>query len=345
MLVNSIRKIFYPFSLLYGLIVHIRNKAFDLQILKSRSFDLPVITIGNLNVGGTGKSPMIEYVIRLCADTLDIAVLSRGYGRKSKGFLLASPTCSARDIGDEPYQFYLKFKKVKVAVDADRVKGIETLLHRFPSLDLILLDDAFQHRYVNAGMQILLTAYSDLYTEDLILPAGGLRESRKGAKRADVIVVSKCPQDISVPERVEITRKIAPTDAQELFFSTIAYDDFVYSEKDKISISELVNWRILLVTGIANPKPLETFLKRQEIAFEHLKLSDHQFIDTQVKQDIQHRLKAYGESKKLILTTEKDFVRNFMSFELPVYYLPIRTKIIDEEKKFNKIIETYVRKD
>ena len=341
---NFLRKILFPVSLLYGLIVKIRNVAFTKGILSSKSFDIPIIAVGNLNVGGTGKSPMIEYLIRLLHASYQTAVLSRGYGRKTKGFFLAKPDCTAVELGDEPYQFFRKFKNLVVAVDEKRVRGIETLRQLKPELELVLLDDAFQHRYVNAGIYVLLTAYDNLYVDDFLLPTGNLRESRNGAERADLIMVSKCPEGLSYRERAEIIKRISPQAHQTVFFSTIAYDHYIYSKDDKIKVSDLTGIEILLVTGIANPKPLLEFLRNQNLNVAHIKFADHQDIDAQAQKRIVSRFEEMQGDKKLILTTEKDFVRNFLKTELPVYYLPVSTKIMEEQNKFNEIIENYVRK-
>lgn len=344
-LVNLIRKILYPISLLYGLIMSIRNKAFDRGILSSRSFDLPVIAVGNLNVGGTGKSPFIEYLIRLCQGSCQTAVVSRGYGRKTKGFFLATPDCSARELGDEPFQFYRKFKGLEVAVDENRVRAIEKLQTMKPEVDLILMDDAFQHRYVKAGMYILLTAFDNLYSDDFLLPTGNLREPRKGADRADLIVVSKCPEDLSERKRLDIIDRIAPKRDQEVFFSAIAYDEQIYADDHAIPLHELGGFKILLVTGIANSKPLVEFLEKNKFDIQHIEFSDHQFIGDQQQRRITSVFNAISGEKKLILTTEKDFVRSFLGIRLPVYYLPIKMVILEREKKFNEIIENYVRKN
>ena len=340
-----IRKILYPISFFYGLIISIRNKAFDIGWLHSKSFDIPVIAVGNLNVGGTGKSPMIEYLIRLFNGSNQTAVLSRGYGRKTKGFLLATPDCTAMDLGDEPFQFYRKFKNLQVAVDEKRVRGIETLQQLKPDLDLVLLDDAFQHRYVKAGMYILLTAFEKLYMDDFLVPTGTLREGRKGADRADLIIVSKCPLDLSENKRLDIINRISPKKHQEVFFSAIAYDEHVYADDHKVPLNELREDKILLVTGIANSKPLVKFLQENKLDVEHIKFADHQFIGEQEQKRIASRFKEMNNERKLILTTEKDFVRSFLKVTLPVYYLPINTIIMEEGKKFNEIIQKYVRKN
>ncbi|WKK66882.1 tetraacyldisaccharide 4'-kinase [Lutimonas zeaxanthinifaciens] len=343
---NSLRKILYPFSLLYGFIISIRNTCFDLGILESKSFDFPVIVVGNLNVGGTGKSPMIEYLIRSFESDFKTAVLSRGYARKTKGFLMASEGCTARDIGDEPYQFFRKFKNLTVAVDEKRVRGIEKLKQIKPELELMLLDDAFQHRYVKAGFSILLTAYDDLYVDDLLLPAGNLRESVSGARRANVVVVTKCPASLDKRKKREIIAKLSPSFNRDIFFSTVDYDDLIINDKgDKIDMGVLNEYQVLLVTGIANPTILEGFLRDRQVNFEPLKFSDHQFFGEKEHKAIENKFNMLSSGKKLILTTEKDYVRSFQNVDLPVYYIPIRTRILYEDEKFNNIIQNYVRQN
>lgn len=342
---KSLRKILYPLSLLYGLVTSIRNKAFDKGILPSRSYEIPVISVGNLNMGGTGKSPMIEYLIRMFQETMQIAVLSRGYGRKTKGFYLADSNSSAQDLGDEPFQFYRKFQKLIVAVDEKRVQGMEKLMKMDPRPDLVLLDDAFQHRYVKPGYNILLTSYDDLYTDDLVLPAGDLREKRTGAERAQIIVVTKCPLDLGEQPQREIIDKIRPLPEQEVFFSSIGYGENVIGKNDKVSLNDLSLSQVLLVTGIANPDPLKDYLRSRHIDLDHIRYDDHHFIGNKDLQVIMARFKALENKKKVILTTEKDYVRSFIDTTLPVYYLPIKTEIIKDGKKFNNLIENYVRQN
>ncbi len=319
--------------------------AFDIGLLNSRSFDIPIIAVGNLNVGGTGKSPMIEYLIRLFNESCHTAVLSRGYGRKTKGFLMATSDSTAVDLGDEPFQFYRKFKNLDVAVDEKRVRGIETLQQIKPDLDLVLLDDAFQHRYVKAGKYILLTAYDDLYMDDFMLPTGNLREPINGADRADLILVSKCPSNLSETIRMDILKRIDPKTHQKVFFSSIEYDNCIYSGDGKIALDELSTYKILLVTGIANSKPLVEFLQNNRLDIEHIEFADHQFINADQQKKIALKFNKMNGERKLILTTEKDYVRSFLKVELPVYYLPIKMSILGGNQKFNEIIHNYVRKN
>lgn len=244
---NVLRKILFPFAILYGFITTIRNFLFDKGILKSTSFDIPVIAVGNLSVGGTGKTPQIEYLIRLLSDKYKVATLSRGYKRKSEGFVLADSTSNAEILGDEPFQFYQKFPNIQVAVDANRTNGITQLLSQNQKPEVVLLDDAYQHRKVKAGFYILLTAFDDLYADDFILPIGNLRESRSGANRADIVVVTKCPNNLSDEEQEEISLKLKLSCSQEIYFTFIDYDDKVYGKGKKIDVKDIKSEAKLLL--------------------------------------------------------------------------------------------------
>jgi len=332
-----LRKILFPFSVLYGLITSIRNFLFDKGILKSYSFDLPIIAVGNLSVGGTGKTPQIEYLIRLLSHNYKIATLSRGYKRKSEGFVLADKNSDAAILGDEPFQFYKKFPNIQVAVDVDRRNGIEQLL-KISQPDIILLDDAFQHRKVKAGLYILLTSYGDLYSDDLILPAGNLRESRNGAERAKIIIVTKCPPDLSAKEQDRIQKKLKIDSDQKLCFTSIAYDEFVFSEEKQLSVSEIKPVDKLLLAGIAKPEPFFAYLQSENDVI--LTFPDHHHF---TEKDIVE-IKNKAQDKKII-TTEKDFVR--LRGRLPdsqLFYLPIKSHFISGGNDFDKTILNYVGK-
>ena len=342
---SKIRKILYPLSLLYGEIVGARNKAFEKGVLDSVSFTIPIIVVGNLNVGGTGKSPQIEYLVRLLQNKYKVAVLSRGYKRKSKGFQLANKNSTATQLGDEPFQFYKKFNNIIVAVDADRVNGINQLQQLEDPPEIILLDDAFQHRQVNAGFTILLTDYQNLYVYDSMLPSGNLREKKEGAKRAQIIVVTKCPDNLSEEHQFITAQKLKPELDQTIFFSTIEYYNAVLNNKDEISILELKQYQVLLITGIANPNPLVQFLEDNSIKFDHLKYQDHHDFTKSDKNKIYNDFDLIKSDKKIILTTEKDYVRNFEGDNKNIYYLPIKTKFLDNEEDFNKLILNYVQQN
>ena len=333
---NILRKILFPFAIIYGVITSFRNFLYDKGIFKSYSFDLPVIVVGNLSVGGTGKTPQIEYLIRLLSDKYKIATLSRGYKRKSKGFILADANANATIIGDEPFQFYSKFPNIQVAVDANRKNGIEQLLSQTSKPEVILLDDAFQHRKVKAGFYILLTSYNELYCDDFQLPTGNLRESRGGAKRANIIIVTKCPSDLSIESRIAIANKLNIESNQQLFFTTVAYDDFVYSENEKRKVSEIQNIDKLLLAGIA--KPQSFFAHIQNNNEECLTFPDHHHFKEKDILEIKNKA-----NNKIIITTEKDFVR--LKERIPkeqLFYLPIQSKFLFEGINFDKTILNYV---
>ena len=333
---NLLRKILFPFAVLYGFITSIRNFLFDKGMLKSHSFNVPIIAVGNLSVGGTGKTPQIEYLIRLLSPKYKIATLSRGYKRQSKGFVLADSTSNAEILGDEPFQFYTKFNNIQVAVDADRKNGIEQLLYQQERPDVILLDDAFQHRKVKAGFYILLTSYGDLFCDDFMLPTGNLRESRSGAKRADIIVVTKCPANLSLDEQNEIKSKLQLNSDQELYFSYIDYDDSVYSEDKVLKVSEIENVDKLLLAGIAKPEPFFGYLQDENV--ECLTYPDHHHFSEKELLEINNKSK-----NKIIITTEKDFVR--LKGSIPkeqLFYLPIRSTFLSVSENFDKTITNYV---
>ena len=333
---NFLRKIVFPLALLFKGITSFRNFLYDKGIFKSYSFDLPVIVVGNLSVGGTGKTPQIEYLIRLLSDKYKIATLSRGYKRKSKGFILADANANAAIIGDEPFQFYSKFPNIQVAVDANRKNGIEQLLSQPSKPEVILLDDAFQHRKVKAGFYILLTSYNELYSDDFQLPTGNLRENRSGAKRANIIIVTKCPSDLSIESRIAIANKLNIESNQQLFFTTVAYDDFVYSENGNRSVSEIQNVAKLLLAGIA--KPQSFFAHLQNNNEECLTFPDHYHFTEKDILDIINKANS-----NIIITTEKDYVR--LKGRIPkdqLFYLPIQSKFLFEGENFDKTILKYV---
>lgn len=318
-----LRKILLPVSWLYGGIILLRNYGYDRGWFSSTSFDMPVICIGNLRVGGTGKTPMTEYIARLLKDKYRLALLSRGYKRSSKGYVLAGPDTGVNDLGDEPFQFYRKFPDVAVAVDANRTEGIKRLRKQMDP-EVVLLDDAFQHRKVKAGMYVLLTAYGDLYTDDVILPAGNLRDTKNQAARADIIVVTKCPAGLSTSEMKVIEERLHPQPHQQVCFATIDYDDFIYNREGKRMPLLDISAHTSLVTGIATPEPLLQHLDGLGLHYDHLSFPDHHnFTVAEIKK---------LQQKKFVLTTEKDFVRLESQLE-EVYYLPIKIKMLGEGKE------------
>ena len=337
---NFLRKIVYPFAVLYGIITSIRNFLYDKNFLKSTKFKTPTLVVGNLSVGGTGKTPQIEYLIRLLQNDYKIAVLSRGYKRKSTGFIIADKNSSAELIGDEPFQYYKKFKNIIICVDADRTNAIAQLEKLKDPPDIILLDDAFQHRKVVGGFNILLTDFNNLYVNDTMLPAGNLRENKSGAKRAQLIIVTKCPKKLSDKDQIAITEKLKPSKNQTVFFTAIDYNTTLKGAT-KISIDELHNFEVLLVTGIANPAPLVSFLNEKNINFEHLKYPDHYNFKSQDIQLIDSKLESFKSKKKLVLTTEKDYVRIFAKVK-KLHYLSIKSIVINHKNDFDKKIKNYV---
>ena len=336
-MMKIMRILLFPIAILYGLIVGLRNFLFNVNFLKSFEFDIPIICVGNLNVGGTGKSPQIEYLIRLLSNNYNVATLSRGYKRESKGFLLANADSNAKILGDEPFQFYSKFKKILVSVDAVRKNGIENLLSLPQKPDVILLDDAFQHRKVKAGFYILLTSYNDLYCDDFILLTGNLRESRSGSQRANLIIVTKCPKNLSEIEQEKIRKKLNISSNQDLFFSFIDYDEQIYSELNTLNISEIINQEKVLLAGIANPKPFFEFLKLSNDTV--LEYPDHYNFN---KNDIE-KIRNLSENKKII-TTEKDYVRLKSENIKNLYYLPIKSSFLNQSKQFDDLILNFISK-
>lgn len=343
--------ILYPFALCYGLIMQIRNWLFDLHILPSRKFDNPVISIGNLTYGGTGKTPHIEYLIRLLSPKMAVGTLSRGYGRKSSGFIIASKRSNVKYIGDEPLQFLKKFEGVKVAVDEKRSRGIQLLLKKYPELGVILLDDAFQHRYVQPGLSILLTDYHRLYPVDYILPTGTLREFKCGVKRADIIVVTKTPKIFSPITRRRILEDLRPWNHQRVYFSFIKYNEpiAVYDPLNLLFPAKVSN--ILLFTGIANDYPLREYLERMCRELIVMKFADHHPYSPNDIEKIINTFHDLPTQKKIIVTTEKDVMRlktpglSTNLKNLPLFYVPMEIDFHGTDKEnFDNEILNYVAK-
>ena len=348
-------KIFmFPFSVLYGLITYIRNKLYDFNILRSVSFSVPVICAGNINTGGTGKSPLIELLIRILQKNgYRPATLSRGYGRNTKGFLIADIYSTAHTLGDEPLQFYHKFAGITVSVCENRVEGIHQLLEMQPNPEVILLDDAFQHRRVNPGLNILLTDYSKLYVHDSMLPSGRLREFPSGAERANIIIVTKSPGEISEEEKYAITRRLRIKPHQQVFFSFIHYVQLVpFFKNSALHEPDKIEEHVLLFTGIANPSPLETYLKQQYQEVSSQTFADHHKYTSADIRLISQKFCNIASSNKMIITTEKDFYRlihhpdiNILK-EYPVFYLPVEMAFTkDDYLRFEQIILDYAGKN
>ena len=328
---KSFRILLLPFSLVYWLVIGIRNFLYNKRILRSTSFGLPLICIGNLSVGGTGKSPMVEYLVRQLKNDYKIATLSRGYKRKTRGYALAGEHSTALDIGDEPMQFHLKFPDIPVAVGEERILAIPQLLHDRPGIQVIILDDAFQHRAIKAGLNILLTEYDNLFTRDFYLPTGDLRDLKNSYKRADLLIVTKCKPDLSQQEREELTREINPLPHQKLYFSCISYGTPYHILHQNFTFID-EQTEVLLVTGIANPKPLKKYLEDRIQTYNMMHYNDHHIFTIDDWRDIMKRFKSIEAEKKIILTTEKDAMR-LLKFRseingMPFYVIPIEHKFL-----------------
>lgn len=302
----------------------IRNYMYDRGWLRSEVYSIPIICVGNLSTGGTGKSPMIEYLAMVLREDFKVAILSRGYKRKTSGYLEVATSHTAEEVGDEPLLFKQNFQDIVVAVCADRRKGITKLQ---PQAEIILLDDAFQHRSVKASTNILLTSFDNLFIEDYMLPAGNLREFRSGAKRADIIVVTKCPEGVAYAKLQEIQFRMALLPHQKIYFTRIGYENQIFGPTETHPLSYLKDKFFTLVTGIANPKPLIDFLQKKQYKFEHIEFPDHHNFG---KNDMQTL-----EEKEILLTTEKDYMRlKSKTNKYALYYLPIRTQFLNEQEEF-----------
>lgn len=346
-----------PFSWLYGLGVGIRNYLFDAEILKSKSYSIPVISVGNITVGGAGKTPHVEYLIDLLRDEMQVAVLSRGYKRKSRGYVVADEDTTMRDIGDEPFQIKQKFEGVYVAVDKDRCHGIDHLISDEDTKDVevILLDDAFQHRYVKPGVNILLVDYHKFINYDKLLPAGRLREPQSAKVRADIVIVTKCPKNLNPIDYRVLSKAMDLKAFQQLYFTTLSYCDLkpIFNGGDTVPLNEIMGENILLLTGIASPEHLQVDIMEytRGVKLETMAFSDHHNFTERDVERINERFAAMPSPKRII-TTEKDQVRLFylegLSEEVKqnIYALPIKVEFMLEGGKiFNEKIESYVRKN
>ncbi|MCX6314521.1 MAG: tetraacyldisaccharide 4'-kinase [Sphingobacteriales bacterium] len=347
-MLKSFRYLLLPFSLVYGGVVWLRNLMFDKEILKSSNFNFPLICVGNLAVGGTGKTPMVEYLIRLLSKQYNTATLSRGYKRKTEGFAIANDSTTALEIGDEPMQFHQKFPEITVAVGEERLVAIPQLLHDKPNTQVIILDDAFQHRVVRAGLNILLTEYKNLYTRDLMLPAGDLRDIRLSSKRAQIIIVSKCKPDLSEIERQALIHELHPLPEQYVFFTQISYGK-PYHLFSKLEFEIKADTEILLVCGIANPRPLKDYLTARVQTYDMLRYPDHHIFSIDDLDDIRRQFDKMSHAGKIILTTEKDATR-LQKFEselthLPIYALPIEHNFLfNEAPVFNALVTAFIER-
>ena len=333
----------YPLSLIYELYTSFRNFLFDLGIIDSIEYKIPTIGIGNLSTGGTGKSIVVDYIIGKFKNKNKITTLSRGYNRNTKGFIQASNMSTAYEIGDEPFQFYSKHPEINVVVCEDRRKGMNIILKNLPDTDLCIWDDVFQHRFVKPGLMILTTTFQYPFYKDEILPIGNLRENISSAKRADLIVVTKCPDNLSQKDKLSFLESLNPNDNQKVFFSSLTYMQKIKSDSEEVDIDVLEDDDFILVTGIADSSYLVNFLKNKALKFKHLKYSDHYNFN---KSSIN---KIIGLSlNKIILTTEKDFGRLRPKINnRDIYYIEVGLKFPKEinEYNFDKNIEDYIFND
>ncbi len=345
-MLKSFRYLLLPFSIIYGLIIRTRNWFFDKGFIKSAAFNFPIICVGNLAVGGTGKTPMVEYLIRILIKDFSVATLSRGYKRKTKGFGIANENTTALEIGDEPMQFHLKFPEISVAVGEERLVAIPQLLHDRPDTEIIILDDAFQHRPVRAGLNILLTDYKNLYSRDLLIPAGDLRDTRQSANRAEIIIVTKCSHNLSGEERNLILKELKTRPGQSVFFTEILYTR-LYHLFNKTKFLITPDLELLLICGIANPEPLQDFLTAHLKSYEMLRFPDHHIFSISDLEEIKKQFEKMLSANKIILTTEKDGVR-LRKFEnelknFPIYILPIQHSFMfNDADRFYNLIQHFI---
>ena len=342
------RKILLSISLIYHIVLKIRHKLFDWEILKAQQFDFPIICIGNLCLGGTGKTPMTEYLINKLKGRKRVATLSRGYGRKTKGFVLANASANCETIGDEPFQYFRKFNDIQVAVDEDRTEGVQNLISQSNAPEVILLDDAFQHRQIQAGLNILLTDYNCPYTEDYLLPTGTLRDIRSAAKRADIIVVTKSPEKLSDKEFENLKVRLKPNESQKIFSSYMVYGEFIPLNEAAKTINPNNADCAFALCGIAKPEPFVEEIKSRFGEVKELVFGDHHDFSASDMEKIAKAFETFGNRKAIIVTTEKDASRLMKNSylcqfnNLPIFALPIEVRF-HQEDAFDSEIDTYVR--
>ena len=356
-LLSYLKFLLFPFTVLYASIISIRNLMFDWGYLKSTSFDLPIISVGNISVGGTGKTPHTEYLIKLLQGQYKLASLSRGYKRQSKGFVLSDEHSNSFDLGDEPMQMKRKFPSLKVAVDADRVNGVRKLISSEDGdkLDCILLDDAYQHRYIKPGLSILLIDYNRPISRDFVMPMGRLRERAVGKKRADIIIVSKCLSDLSDFEAKKLKKDISPLPHQQLYFTSLDYGSIHTVFPSDVNPKSLKDYNketlgILLVTGIANPAPLRNYLKEFSSEFDEVQFPDHYAFKEKDLSLIETRFNDLKTKNKIIITTEKDAIR-FLDMPIKseilkknMTYIPLQIKFLNNtDSLFSQQIHNFVK--
>ena len=343
---RSFRIFLLPISLLYWLVIGCRNWLFDKQFLRTASFGLPLITVGNLAVGGTGKSPLIEYLAGLLHKKFKVAALSRGYRRRTRGYALVSSHATALEVGDEPLALYRKFPDVPVAVGEERLLAIPELLHDHPETQVILLDDAFQHRSIQAGCSLLLTEYSNLFTRDFYLPTGDLRDLKSRYRAATALIVTKCPIDLSEEKQRSIMAELAPVNGQPVFFTTLAYGS-PYHLTQKQFYSFTGKEEILLVTGISNPRPLKQYIEERSATYHQLTYRDHHIFSIEDFNEIRREFEKLPTENRILITTEKDAVRlEKFSAEidgLPWYVLPVEHRFLfGDKERFDRLVIDFI---
>lgn len=326
---------------MYGVITYLRNKLFDCGIIEQKSHSIKIISVGNLRVGGTGKTPFVEYLIKALSPYFNLAILSRGYGRKTKGFIHLQPHHSASEVGDEPLLIYKRNPNTLVAVCEERNKGVENILKDSPKTNLIILDDAYQHRYINRDINILLTEYNRPFFKDRVIPYGRLREYRKGYKRASYIVVTKCPP-LNEKQKQDFVLKLKPLPYQKIFFSNIVYKP-PYHIKNKEKQINLSDYKVLLLTGIANNQHIIEYLNSITQVVDTITFSDHHNFTEKDKIQIKNHYNRFSESNTILLTTEKDAMR-LQDFETDIYVLPIDIEV-HQYGENNQLIEKTIQED
>jgi tetraacyldisaccharide 4'-kinase len=341
-----------PFAWLYGFVTFIRNWLYNSGFLKRTSFDTHTICVGNLAVGGTGKTPHVDYLINLLKNEVNVATLSRGYKRKTTGFVLAESIHTAHDIGDEPLLYKTKHPDIYVAVEGNRVKGVRKLLEQDPKPRVILLDDAFQHRAIKCGLNIVVSDYSHMYFHDFMMPVGHLREYASGIKRADVIVVSKTPEKTTAVDMRNVVKDIKPLPHQQVFFSYLKYGELysISNSNEKIStLNDLFRYRVIAFAGIGNPEPMLTYLREFSASVSHLPFEDHYDYKVQDLDNIQKYYHSIEGGNKIMVTTEKDLMRLknpelwSVASRMNIYVLPVEVTFKESENDFNELILKYVR--
>ncbi|MGZ3864733.1 MAG: tetraacyldisaccharide 4'-kinase [Bacteroidia bacterium] len=350
---SALRILLFPLSLIYGFITRVRNFLYDSHLLKPTTFDdLKTICIGNLCVGGAGKTPHTEYILRLLGSDFNTASLSRGYGRKTTGYLEVTQNSIPEDSGDEPLQIKRKYPDTFVAVSENRVKGIKKLTAQNGNVDVIVLDDAFQHRAIKCGLTILLTEYDNPFYEDSMLPGGRLRESAHGYLRADIIVVTKTPEYATAIDLKRVMKEINPRPYQNMYFSYLKYGALfgMFDTREVINTPQrLFKYSVLLITGIANPNSILTYVKEYANSVVHKAYSDHHNFTPAEINEIIAAFNAIEDTNKIIITTEKDAIRlNTYAVnlkDLPIFVLPIEVDFKNKTEEFNEKITGYVRRN